>query len=71
MTPTRAKKGAKRYRYYVLQAVLQGRGRPAITRVPVPEIEAVPPGSETCQRDWDHQYRRGRVHLAVRRTPGH
>ncbi|MGA0597732.1 recombinase family protein [Enterovirga sp. CN4-39] len=40
MTPTHAKKGPKRYRYYVSQAVLQGRDRPTITRVPAPEIEA-------------------------------
>ncbi|NNM74054.1 recombinase family protein [Enterovirga aerilata] len=40
MTPTHARKGPKRYRYYVSQAALQGRDGPAITRVPAPEIEA-------------------------------
>ena len=45
MTPTHAKKGPKRYRYYVSQAVLQGRDRPTITRVPAPEIEAAVVGA--------------------------
>ncbi len=38
MTPSHAKKGPRRYRYYVSQAVLKGRDPGAITRVPAPEI---------------------------------
>src|SRR5215208_2016762 len=39
MTPTHAQKGSRRYRYYVSQAVLQGRPEPgSIARVPGPEI---------------------------------
>src|SRR5215217_6679207 len=42
MTPTHAQKGSRRYRYYVSQAVLQGRpGRGSISRVPAPEIEGL------------------------------
>ena len=41
MTPSHARKGPRRYRYYVSQAVLQGRDTGAITRVPAPEIEAL------------------------------
>ena len=42
MTPTHAQKGSRRYRYYVSQAVLQGRPeRGSIARVPAPEIEAL------------------------------
>ena len=42
MTPTHAQKGSRRYRYYVSQAVLQGRPEArSIARVPAPEIEAL------------------------------
>src|SRR5215204_2387513 len=42
MTPTHAQKGSRRYRYYVSQAVLQGKpGRGSMVRVPAPEIEAL------------------------------
>jgi hypothetical protein len=41
MTPTHAKKGTRRYRYYVSQAVVKGRETGSITRVPAPEIEAL------------------------------
>src|SRR5215207_5857871 len=41
MTPTHAQKGSRRYRYYVSQAVLQGRARGAISRVPANEIEVL------------------------------
>ena len=41
MTPTHAQKGSRRYRYYVSQAVLQGRARGAISRVPAHEIEVL------------------------------
>src|SRR5215218_4870719 len=42
MTPTHAQKGSRRYRYYVSQAVLQGKPEPgSIARVPAPEIEAL------------------------------
>ena len=41
MTPTHAKKGPRRSRYYVSQAVLKGREPGSITRVPAPEIEAL------------------------------
>ena len=42
MTPTHAQKGSRRYRYYVSQAVLQGKPeRGSIARVPAPEIEAL------------------------------
>src|SRR5215203_3656163 len=42
MTPTHAQKGSRRYRYYVSQAVLQGKPEPGSTaRVPAPEIEAL------------------------------
>jgi DNA invertase Pin-like site-specific DNA recombinase len=42
MTPTHAQKGSRRYRYYVSQAVLQGKNdRGSIARVPAPEIEAL------------------------------
>src|SRR5436309_2611210 len=42
MSPTHANKGGARYRYYVSQAVLQGKRPPAglISRVPAAEIEA-------------------------------
>jgi hypothetical protein len=41
MSPTWARKGPKRWRYYVSQAVLQGRNQDAgsVSRVPAPEIE--------------------------------
>ena len=41
MSPTHARKGPRRYRYYVSQAVMKGRETGAITRVPAPEIEAL------------------------------
>jgi hypothetical protein len=41
MTSTHAQKGSRRYRYYVSQAVLQGRARAAITRVPAHDIEVL------------------------------
>ena len=41
MTPSHARKGPRRYRYYVSQAVMKGRDTGAITRVPAPEIEAL------------------------------
>jgi site-specific DNA recombinase len=43
MTPTHANKGGARYRYYVSQAVLQGRPPPpgVVGRVPAAEIEAL------------------------------
>jgi site-specific DNA recombinase len=43
MSPTHTNKGGTRYRYYVSQAVLQGKPPPAgsIGRVPAAEIEAV------------------------------
>ena len=41
MTPTHAKKGTRRYCYYVSQAVVKGRETGSITRVPAPEIEAL------------------------------
>src|SRR5215218_1799903 len=42
MTPTHAQKGSRRYRYYVSQAVLQGKPeRGSIARVPAPEIETL------------------------------
>ncbi|WP_375458343.1 recombinase family protein [uncultured Enterovirga sp.] len=43
MSPTHAQKGSRRYRYYVSQAVQQGRKQEAgsIARVPAAEIEAV------------------------------
>jgi len=41
MTPSHAQKGARRYRYYVSQSVLQGREAGSITRVSAPEIEAL------------------------------
>ena len=42
MTPTHAQKGSRRYRYYVSQAVLQGKPERRIdARVPAPEIEAL------------------------------
>ncbi|MFC5555981.1 zinc ribbon domain-containing protein, partial [Methylobacterium iners] len=40
MTPTHTRKGTRRYRYYVSQAVLQGREAGAIRRVAAPDIEA-------------------------------
>ena len=43
MTPSHAQKGPKRYRYYVSQAVLQGRARAAITRILAPEIASASP----------------------------
>jgi site-specific DNA recombinase len=43
MSPTHTNKGGARYRYYVSQAVLQGKRRPAglVSRVPAAEIEAL------------------------------
>jgi site-specific DNA recombinase len=42
MTPTHARKGPRRYRYYVCQAVLQGNAeRGSVACVPAPEIEAL------------------------------
>ncbi|MGW5837960.1 recombinase family protein [Methylorubrum extorquens] len=41
MTPTYTSKGSRRYRYYVSQAVLQGREPGAIRRVVAPAIEAL------------------------------
>jgi len=43
MSPTHANKGGARYRYYVSQAVLQGKPPPAglVSRVPAAEIEAL------------------------------
>jgi site-specific DNA recombinase len=43
MSPTHANKGGVRYRYYVSQAVLQGRPQPSglVSRVPAAEIEAL------------------------------
>ena len=42
MSPTHTNKGGARYRYYISQAVLQGKRRPAglVGRVPAAEIEA-------------------------------
>jgi site-specific DNA recombinase len=42
MTPTHTNKGGARYRYYISQAVLQGKPQPAglIGRVPAAEVEA-------------------------------
>jgi len=42
MSPSHAAKGGRRWRYYVSQAILQGRKHEAgsIARVPAPEIEA-------------------------------
>jgi site-specific DNA recombinase len=42
MSPSHAAKGGRRYRYYVSQAILQGRGHEAgsVARVPALEIEA-------------------------------
>ena len=47
MTPTHAQKGARRYRYYVSQAVLQGRvgESGSVARVPAPEVEAIVVGA--------------------------
>ena len=57
MTPTHAQKGSRRYRYYVSQAVLQGRARGAISRVPAHEIEVLVlealRGSERGRADGD------------------
>jgi hypothetical protein len=43
MSPTHANKGGVRYRYYISQAVLQGRPQPSglVSRVPGAEIEAL------------------------------
>ena len=42
MTPTHAQKGSRRYRYYVSQAMLQGRAdHGSVPRLPAPEIEAM------------------------------
>ncbi len=41
MTPTHARKGPRRYRYYVSQAIMKGRDTGAVRRVPAPEIEAL------------------------------
>jgi site-specific DNA recombinase len=43
MTPSYAQKGQRRYRYYVSQALLQGRAEEAgsVGRVPAPEIEQI------------------------------
>src|SRR5215475_1334507 len=43
MSPTHANKGGARYRYYVSQAVLQGKPPPSglVSRVPAAEIEAL------------------------------
>jgi hypothetical protein len=43
MSPTHANKGGARYRYYVVQTVLQGRPLPpgVVSRVPAAEIEAL------------------------------
>src|SRR2546430_1614664 len=43
MSPTHANKGGVRYRYYVSQAVLQGRPQPSglVSRAPAAEIEAL------------------------------
>jgi DNA invertase Pin-like site-specific DNA recombinase len=43
MSPTHANKGGVRYRYYISQAVLQGRPQPSglVSRVPAAEIEAL------------------------------
>jgi site-specific DNA recombinase len=41
MSPSHAAKGERRWRYYVSQAILQGRKQEAgsVARVPVPHIE--------------------------------
>jgi hypothetical protein len=51
MSPTHAQKGSRRYRYYVSQAVLQGRAdRASVSRVPAPEVEAVVVGALRAAR---------------------
>ena len=65
MSPTWARKGPKRWRYYVSQAALQGDKSKAgsIVRVPAAEVEALVteavgklsadrPASQTDIRDW-------------------
>ena len=51
MTPTHAQKGSRRYRYYVSQAVLQGKAdRGSVSRLPAPEIEAIVVGALRAAR---------------------
>src|SRR5215207_3233287 len=81
MTQTHAQKGSRRYRYYVSQAVLQGKPEPGSTaRVSAPEIEGLvigamrsarPKSSELSDGDLilNHLHRvtlhEGRVEIAI------
>ncbi len=82
MTPTHARKGSRRYRYYVSQAVLQGRAdRGSVSRLSAPEIETIVVGALRAARPHSSEQRErelilthlhqvtvneGRIEIAIR-----
>ena len=71
MSPSHAAKGGRRWRYYVSQALLQGRKHEAgsVARVPAQEIEARV--AEAARAGSSASNRQGRHELHQRKASGH